>query len=303
MTTPLLDPVTAARLTRFAQAGAVALVACAAGAFAILPGRSAQPAPADLKVPVAEEPKEESKPVAAEPVDLAGVAERLAMVSNHPKVPEPVSAPNAEAGRDGATPAPGVPEVKDPVRYLGPVQMGGLRLALVTEGNRQRFARLGAELTEGTLKLIEDQRITLDAKGTDKVIELAPKTSDVVTRASGAGSQPFIPGVTPNQPNRFPPQAMVQNVNPAVRVKGQPAGMNRAMPVPQPPGSPFPGNLSPERVQRLQEMRDKMRANGKYANDEELNAAMAPHVTNELEQDAKEQANKAPSNQPGGPRR
>lgn len=282
-----MDLGTAARFTRFGQVGAIVLAGCAAGAMVLVDGRTSvakAPDEQSLKLPAVDE-RDENKPVSVEPADLLAVADRLGQIANRPKAIElPATPENSQAAID--TP-PKPPEPTGVLKYLGMVKFGQLKMGLVVDGTKQRFVKAGDELSEGTVSEVTQEHVSLTPKsgGTAKLLELAPKSSDVVTRTTGGGPIPMMNGAGgangANMMGGLPVNSGVPVVQSGRTPKGtlkRPTppsnnfapGVNKAMPI-----STLSGQ---ERSQRIQQMREQMKASGQYKTDGELNAALSRAV-------------------------
>ncbi|RMH26725.1 MAG: hypothetical protein D6692_08685 [Planctomycetota bacterium] len=189
----------AARLTLVAQVVAAGLAIGAVGLMVVgLPDPS-RPSTKPQIPPGAPQPVPGSgsqgtvSSVAYQPVDAGGLAARLALVANAPKVPviETPEVPDDEPAEP--TPAPAQPFASR-VRYLGMIQMGAEQAAFVTIDARQRVVRAGdvvrapAERPElGDLRIdrVLPQQIIVSHDDGRAVIELAGRSGPSITMVSG----------------------------------------------------------------------------------------------------------------------
>lgn len=254
----------ATSLTRAAQV-ALALLIVGAGSALAVSARNAREAerPGKLELPTVDLPSRKAGANRAE-VDTSAVAARLAAVSNHPT---PVEAPKVDAPV-ATTPPP--PPAGGDLKYLGAVGIGNLRMALVSDGGKQRFVGLGDALSGTTVQAIKDGEVTL-ASG--RTLTLAGRSNDVVTRATpGRPGMPMGAGV-PNPQAAMggvprPTAATLDPYNPGAMGE---AGIVRAK-------NNIPDYVPAGLEQDFMALRDDMRSTGEFKTDEHLNEAASKRL-------------------------
>lgn len=173
----------ATTLTRTAQV-VMALLVVGAGSALAVSWRSRDKdveVPGPLEVPVADLGIRRVSAEARD-VDAVSVADRLGAVANHPK---PVQAPPTTATAPASTPT-----VAMDTRFLGAVGLGKSKMALVSEGGKQKFVSEGDSFAGGTVERITDTEVRIGG-GVSKTLTLATRSADVLTRAGRN-----VPGVT-----------------------------------------------------------------------------------------------------------
>lgn len=180
-----------------AQAGLVVAAGAALTVAALgLPFLRAPGDPKSLTLPTVDlpqAPKTADDPAKA-PVDFSAVAQRLVLVSNSPRLPDatPTDTP-------APTDSPPTTPQGNQTRFLGVATIGTVRVALVHDGTRQRFVRLGDHIGDDTVIAITDTKITLRGPTGERDLDLAPRTGPIVTKVAArvpGGQMP--PGVGPN---------------------------------------------------------------------------------------------------------
>ncbi|MBS0197660.1 MAG: hypothetical protein JSR77_12975 [Planctomycetes bacterium] len=273
MATAPLDRQRAVARTRLAQAGVVACIALGGAIAAFgLPG---------VRPPAETEPLKVTElapgPTTSEAVkpsmNLSPIADRLALVSNHPVVPKV-----EEVKTDGKTeaPPPPPPAPVEDVKFLGLVHLGTARMALVAKADKQMFVSVGSKVGEDTVTEISETEIKVGTR----TIKLSPKAATLITHAgssSGGTGAPGMPGM-PGMPGgkntgamNFQNQAAA-NAALAARAAASKAGGIRPQPMPQGnysavPAAPFP---DPARNGRYQQLIEKYRNAGEYKTELEV---------------------------------
>ncbi|HYE63635.1 MAG TPA: hypothetical protein VD997_16710 [Phycisphaerales bacterium] len=241
----------ATTLTRAAQ-GALALLVVAAGAAVAMSSRFASdPERAGpLVLPTVDLGNGKNTPAPINNnIDFAAVGDRLGAVSNHPK-PVVVATNNAPGAAQPPPPAP-VNEMK----YLGAVGVGANKVALISDNGRQRFVSVNDDLAGGKVEQITDTEVRVGGAAS-KVITLASRSSDVVTRAGAP--RPATPGVNtarapmPGTLQAYQPTP--QPVDEALRVKGN-----------------IPDYVPQGEEREFMMVREELRATTKFASEDELN--------------------------------
>jgi hypothetical protein len=188
-------------------------------------------------------------------IDFGGVADRLAAVSNHPK---PVITAAAPPGTGPTQPPPPSNELK----YLGAVGVGASKVALISEGGKQRFVGINDDLSGGKVESITDTEVRISGN-VSKTITLAGRGNEVLTRAGRPG--PATAGAPLSNRNG--------GVNPTTLQPYQP--MTAAQPMT--PGDELRAKANiPDYVHRGEEqaflsVRESLRASEKYESEEQLN--------------------------------
>ncbi len=185
----------AANLTRTAQIALALLVVGAGSALAVSWRSSGKDVerPGPLEVPVADLGLRKT---AAQTHDLdhSSVADRLGAVANHPKPVQTAATPAT-----GAAPPPTAPA---DIRYLGAVGLGATKMALVSEGGKQKFVGEGDSFAGGTVERITDSEVRIGGSAS-KTLSLASRSAEVLTRAgrNAPGSAANPPGARAANPN------------------------------------------------------------------------------------------------------
>jgi hypothetical protein len=305
-----VDRVAAVRSARLAQvaAGALALGGCGLAVFG-LPGAAAPTHPPEtIEIKEVSLSRGAADPLASlAPVDFGGVSGRLGLLSNAPKVE---AAPVKIDETPSAAPPP-PPPPPPAVRYLGMVSLGGVRLALIHDGTKQRFVGVGAVLSDGRrVKVIEDGRLVVEGPDGEAEILLAPRSGDLLTHAASpagglgkGGAQPLgarAPGDVPfssaagaaAQPGgASPASANASAAAAAARAramadlaarrkaesKGGDDGLKGVI-------RDAKGRVVKDLTQdvRADELRDKLKASGRYTGKEELESALREMLEQEI---------------------
>lgn len=186
----------AARVTRVAQIGGIALAAVTVIAAARMGG----PPPADLRdLPPAhsgEQPVDSAPaPPTARKPDLVGVAKRLAVGWTAPASAKPPPTPSGPPTPNSNASA---------WRYLGSVVEPTRTLALLSDG-RQRFIAEGELIVDGIrLAEVHDGHVILNANGRPQRIDRAERFG---TRLSSSAA----PAINPNAPAPLSPTGVLQD--------------------------------------------------------------------------------------------
>lgn len=215
----------AASTTRITRAAAVVFAAVAVGlGLAGLPDRdrpSTEPAPPfDPGAPAEGQNAGAVTPASFTPVDSEAVAARLSMLGNAPKIaraeppvtptdPQPTTDPSGETVFSS---------IEDRVRYMGMVQLGETRAALVRIDGRQQIVREAAtvppppehsEYPELTIERINGAQIVVSDGETRTPVRIATRSGPSITMASGGVVTP----VEPANPGTAadPAQAVITN--------------------------------------------------------------------------------------------
>lgn len=214
-----LSRASATRLTLLTQAVTVALGAAAVGLIVVgLPQRDLpQPTPVGtppgMPAPGTGQNPSQTTPVAFQPVDMGGLAERLGMIANAP------AAPVVETPDDPETPTTGGEPTNEPaqpfasrVRYLGLITIGGSNAAFVSIDNRQRIVKEGdvvaapaerPELGDLTIVRIERAKITVAHEDGDAEIALADRDKATLTMVEADPADPAAGATQPVLDSRF----------------------------------------------------------------------------------------------------
>lgn len=250
-----------------AQSAFAALVVVGAGVLAMgLPGLRGAEAVPEPTLPQFELPAaSQSTGLTLRPVDLGGVSQRLTLVSNSPKTQAPPDKPV-----EAAPPPPPPAET----RFLGVMSMGSAKRALLVEGGRQKFVRVGDALADGSrvVEIHETSVVVESEAGVRRTIELAARSGDRVTRAvpnatfvspspafsKGGGTTGAIRPATTTA-------AITSGDGKSLRISAGSGGGANTKPTARRPGTP---DGSPE---RFEEIRTKLRSSGQFKSEDELN--------------------------------
>lgn len=252
----------AKRLARVAQIGA-ASTALLLGVVVVLglPAPAIETPPINPALPVIEPlPQTDTPQTAAPEVDAIGIADRLALVSNAPRLPD------APAPTDTTTP----PSEEQDFGYLGPIRMGRVLWAFVRDSGVQRPVKVGDTVWPGRVVQITPEKLTVERDGVRTDYDLLPRGGAVVSRAN-AGAAPG----TPSRGRGRPQPVAGASVNPSTGF-------------PNPQGSPVGMGMSHMDMIRkqpgFQEMLERLRASGKYPVEEDLQNAAVKAFEEELRQ-------------------
>jgi hypothetical protein len=243
----------AGSLTKGAQAALVVLLLAGGAALAFRAGIGSgleRPADGPVVLPVVSLGDKNNGPSRAA-ADVNAIAARLNMVSNHPTATDPV--PVAA----GVQPPPPPPPAD--LRYLGAVGVGNMNMALVMDGGKQRFVRVGDQLSAGKVESIDEGEIKIAGAvgAASRSITLATRGAEVLTRMHG--SRPgMVRPASPGQPNN-----------------GFPAYTPPEQNFPQAGSNGYPDYVRPDDYKRFDEVRNQLRQSGQYGSDEELAEASA----------------------------
>jgi hypothetical protein len=283
-----------AALSRAKSARVIALVLAGVGATVAVFGLPGLRLPEVGKVEVIDEPvtpqaaeTESKKPV----IHFAAVAERLAMVNNHPLVPQLEPLVPVDGGAAPTAPQPPAEIAK----YLGVVAMGPARMALISHEDKQSFVAVGGKIGEHVVREIAEDHIVLEGGADGITINLSPKGEDLVTHAGGGVAAPNAFAGNPAAAAlaaKRPANAIINGVPPAARAAAARAGTPAAKPVmpaagpSQPSFSPnFPYShimADPQRRQRFAELQTKLRNTGEYKSQTEIDEAAAKATEEEF---------------------
>lgn len=191
----------AASTTRITRAAGLVFAVVAVGlSVAGLPDRdppSTEPAPLFNPAGTPETPGNGAvSPVAFNRVDSGAVAARLAMLGNAPKIP--VVVPPAGPADPGPTTDPTgqlvFASIGDRVRYMGMVQLGDVRAALVRVDGRQQMVRENATVAPPadhsdypalTIERITGAQIIVSDGETRAPVQIAARSGPSITMAGG----------------------------------------------------------------------------------------------------------------------
>lgn len=140
-------------------------------------------------------------PVAFAPVDAEGVAARLALLDNAPRIVRPQTPDPAEPTPDAPVAADeqAVDALADRVRFLGMIQSGDRVSALVRVDGRQRIVSQGAtvpppegapDLTPVTVRAITADRLVVEDASGRASLELTARRGPSVTLVGGGVVSP-----------------------------------------------------------------------------------------------------------------
>jgi len=204
-----MDRIKVTSWTRGSQVAlGIALLFAAAVAFAGFPGSGlpAHQRPEAAPGPATPPPSDATAKPDAEPIAVADMAARIRLVANHPKPVEvaPTDAPSEVA------PAPAASEIK----YLGPIGIGGRKLALLVIAGKQVILAEGDTMpgTEHHITQVTDLEVQIDEGGKEpKKVERANKSAVSVTqvvnpaapKAAPSASGPTDAPVTENMRDRI----------------------------------------------------------------------------------------------------
>lgn len=275
------DRQSTASRTKMAQAGAVVAI-MAGGALAIfgLPGFKTDALPELEPVPPVKATETTDDSGNKSDLALGAVADRLALVSNRPIKPVVATPPPTEQTPVEVPPAP--TDVQE-VRYLGSADMGALKLALLFKNEAQHWVALGGQLGDDKVKQISATQITLQNSSGERTIDIAPRATELFTRAStgAAAGNPFNPTGNRARPTTNRPPTPNQ-----LGLRGQRGG-GRATPAPVPASLSMGGNYQhifndPAKTARFEQIKAKLRDGGEYQGEGELNEAAAKYTDQEF---------------------
>jgi Tfp pilus assembly protein PilP len=283
-----------AALSRAKSARVVALVLAGVGVTVAVFGLPGLHLPEVAKVEVVEESvapqvaeNEPKKPV----IHFTAVAERLAMVNNHPLVPQLEPVTPVEGGIAETTPqAP-----TEIAKYLGVVSLGAARMALISHDDKQSFVEVGGKIGEHVVREIAEDHIVLEGGADGITINLSPKGENLVTHAGGGVAAPNAFAGNPAAAAlaaKRPANAVMNGVPPAPRAaaaKGGTPAARPATPVATPVQPSFSPNFpyshimaDPQRRQRFAELQTKLRNTGEYKSQTEIDEAAAKATEEEF---------------------
>jgi hypothetical protein len=264
--------------TRIAQAiGAVCLIGALAVAAVGLPGVWAPPPAEALELPDVSPPGQNgsASDEAKRRVNGTALASRLDMVSNRPRVPV-VDVPVMTTDIVELPVVDLPPEVEPGIKYLGNVTLGPRRMALISNDDKQSFVGVGGKVGDLTLDVIETEWIRLTSGSTEKIITLAPRGEQVVTRANGGGmgAQGGMSAQQMRNMQAGAARAGAQTRPTAAQILAQRSGTRVATPAAN-QATPFAGSPFPDqpRNQRYQQYREKLMSSGEYSTEQEVNEA------------------------------
>lgn len=289
----------AGRWTRVSQVALAASVGVGALlAVAGVPGYSRPAPPAELAIPVVDLGDElaQREDPSRNPVNLWAVSDRLGAVTNRPRVPDVVVTP---VGTVDPTPppAPAAPEV----RYLGIARIGPLIRALINDNGRQRFVKVGDEVSMGIVLLIEPEYIEVGPEGASGEartrIDLAPRAMALaqaaapITKVSNEAKANAARGakalVTPGSVKVGSGTEMpttISGVNPrSSKFSPRPPGANQPTPPPRPGFKPTVQETLAERKRR-DDIKAMLKSNGaSFKTEQDLNDAAEKIFVEEME--------------------
>jgi hypothetical protein len=145
------------------------------------------------------------------------------------------------------------------MKYLGAVGVGAGKVALITDNGKQRFVSLNDDLAGGKVELITDTEVRIGG-GTGKVLTLAGRSGEVVTRAGSprpAAGAPVRNGATLGTLQAYqPPVAQAQPIDEALRSKGN-----------------IPDYVAAGEERDFMAIREELRAASKFESEDQLNEA------------------------------
>ncbi len=188
-----------AKRTRRAQALGGVLVLGALG-LSVAPGTWAVGRGALEPIDV---PRPPERPPPPDPVEVPdGALLALALNGASPAMPREAPPPVAgeTAPEPGETPAP--PPPPPPVwTYVGAVIGPGVRRAIVSVDDKQRFASVGESVRDDEIVEVQPDRLIVRRAGVEREVPLAEKVERPVSASVGgpvhAGGVPAVPGVNP----------------------------------------------------------------------------------------------------------
>jgi hypothetical protein len=252
MTSASVERRTAVMHARLAQ-GALIIALTGAAALGVLglPGARLETVPDALKVPdppPRSEATSPTRPVHA--VDEVRIASAASMLENTPKPPPPAQSPKAE---DRPPPPP-----PTETRYIGLLNAGAHGIAILVDGNRQRVARVGDTIADGSrVTAISPDAIEVESGGRTRSIPMAEVAGERIGRASASTTRG-----TPI------PAAMARNSpSPAQRADARSIALGPRPSTKRVPNTP---DGSPERLEELIRM---MRESGRYDSEDAATAA------------------------------
>lgn len=264
---------------RVAQAGAAVMLVAGIGVAAVgIPLLAKTPEPDVLVLPVVELPQPPSR--ADDPsrsrVDAGGLAARMGMVSNSPKAPDvPVTQGTDTTDTTTAPPAP------VETRFLGTAKIGGVVLALVHDGAKQRFVKIGDTVGEDEIVEITAEFIRVRRGEVERTIDMATRGGEIYSRASGAfgprGTSTAAANAAKAQAGaKLPTPSVPRPITPPSR-QGNVVARSVAAPTNFRPMESNPGRLDEILVELKQtgnyKTEDDMRAVAKEQYEKEMNEA------------------------------
>jgi hypothetical protein len=206
----------AGRIARIGQMGALALLALAV-VVVVFGGRLLTPA----QVPAPRIQEAAKVEPAAPEGDLPAVltkraetiARNLAQLGNRPKPPPPQVPESEPEDGTGGMPEPMPPPATDlTIAYLGMFGSGANPMAVVSVDAKQQVVSRGQTIKHNgeDMKVvkIEREKIEIERRVGNKIIDLAPRTTTSYTSLSGAapapGANPQPGGIMPAQHGRRP---------------------------------------------------------------------------------------------------
>lgn len=188
-----IDINSARKLTLISQAALAALAIGGAMIVLTVVPRWAEP-PADISSgptnagAAATSPPPSTLPTQSGRPSMAGVADRLMQVANHPKLPDPPK--QDEAPTEAAPSAKGV-------KYLGAIIEAERRVALLSIDGRQAMVAEGQSRGELTVVAVEPESVRVKDRAGERDIAKEKRSGSVVTFANGSGGSPAVPSTVP----------------------------------------------------------------------------------------------------------
>lgn len=180
----------ARKLTLGAQVASLVLASCAVGvaAFGLPIGQTPTFTPVEVSLPAQEDPAGDQDPDSGVPdhraVDFTGIVERFAMVGNAPQ-PVVEQTPTTTGG-ESPTPGQTGGEAPGEVRYLGMIEIGARRSAMLVIDGKQRIVSQGAqekggEETEVRVMTVHPEFVIADVNGERTRIAKSERQASAVT--------------------------------------------------------------------------------------------------------------------------
>jgi hypothetical protein len=193
-----------------------------------------------------------SGPARSRSLDTSGLADRLNMTSNAPKIVEVVQ---TTTGTEKEKP---IAEPTQEMRYLGGV-MGGRNMALISDNGKQRFVAVGDSLGGGTVESITDEAVRI-AGNNPRTLDLVNRAGDSVTKGHAAARPQ--PGLRPAGPGSM--AVVKQPQQPAgISLGNMPPSFGQEVP-------PVPEYINPAQVRRYEELRSEIRNKKSFGSEAEI---------------------------------
>lgn len=116
-------------------------------------------------------------------VDFTGIVERLGMVGNAPTTEQP---PVSNPGGGEGSPTPGPQPIGDELRYLGMIEIGARRSAMLVIDGKQRIVRQGESASDASggavrVQSVQPGFVVLNRDGARQRLEKAERQATGVT--------------------------------------------------------------------------------------------------------------------------